>query len=121
MLGSGCGCGHAFSYWLEQRYLKPKRATRTQSTSYADNATHQLDELLGDRRAEARTAITPRRRIICLYKTIEYALLNYCANADPGVSYVKVQPEALVSFSKKSHFNGNFAPLSKFNRIRQKV
>ena len=77
--------------------------------------------MLGDCSAEPRTAIAPGRRIVCLYKSLEYASLNYFADTDPSVSYVEAQSQALIRFSKKSHFNGNFATLSKLDRIRQKV
>jgi hypothetical protein len=68
-------------------------ASGSDSSNDAELAAHQLDDLSGDRQAEARAAEATRRRRIFLSKLLEDLRLAHRLDADARVDHFEAQTD----------------------------
>ena len=76
---------------------KMKGRARALLAHDADLALHHLDQLLGDRQAEAGAAIAARNRLVDLLKGVEQVGLGLFVYADAGVADLEVQHDRTVA------------------------
>ena len=79
---------------LAEVELEPERAAAARLALGADRSAHQLDQLAGDREAEAGAAVVARRRGVGLRERLEHAVERSRVDADAGVGDLEADPTA---------------------------
>ena len=86
-----------------------------------DSALHFLDQLRGDRKAEASAAIGARRRSIRLRERFENRGLFFLRNADAGIAHRKMQFAFAIDDRLVAHAHHNLSALGKLDRVIGKI
>jgi hypothetical protein len=106
-----------------QTHGKPKDCASPRRRLVTNLTTHQFDNLLGDDKAKARTAIRAGGGIIGLHKGLEEIGMGRIGNTDPAVSHPEIQPNTVATpidyfiALGKRHPHLNFAMAGKFDGI----
>ena len=104
-----------------ERELEPEGAAETDRALEPHAATHELDELLGDRRAEAGAAEPPGLGLVGLGEALEDPPLVLGRDADAGVADRELQRHRLRSAVHARDVERHAAPLGELDGVRQQI
>ena len=106
---------------LLQLGFEPEGAAQADRALQADPAAHQLDQLLGDRRPEARAAEAARGGLLGLREALENPLLRLGRDADPGIAHRELEAHAGLALALAADVHGDAAMLGELHRIAGEI
>ena len=120
-IGELAAAGFGLLRLLVERDFEPERATQAHCAFQADAPPHELHQLAGDRRSQARAPEAPRGGLVGLRETLEDPLLGLRRDADAGIAHRELEPHRGRTVLLGRHVQCHAAALGELHRVAGEV